>query len=101
MARYSSSGRTSIKPHSERISIMNDSMARIIRSIAQLIAGVPVTALSDWLLDALSLNDRYAYPLAVLIVITAQNVIEELSGKALLKPNSPPAAKTVDPVANI
>jgi len=80
---------------------MNDSVARIVRSILQLVAGLPVTALSEWLLDAVGLDDRYAYPLAVLLVITAQNLVEELSGKALLKPSSPPTPKTVEPIANV
>jgi len=45
--------------------------------------------------------DRYVYPVAVLIVVIAQNVIESLSGKELMRPSTPPAPTTVDPVAEV
>jgi hypothetical protein len=80
---------------------MNDSLARIARTLIQLVAALPVTVISTWLADQVGLDDGFAYPIAFVIVVVAQNALEELTGKGLLRQSSPPAKKDAEAVANI
>jgi len=70
---------------------MSDGLARIVRSALQLIAGGGLTAL--FLQIANDVPDSWA-PYIVLVstgvVVGAQILVEELTGKALLRNASPP-----------
>lgn len=81
---------------------MNDSVARIVRTILQAVAGAGVVEIAEFFAGELPDRfDQYAYPVAFLVVAIAQNLLEEWSGKALLRPASPPTPKAVDPVAEV
>lgn len=72
---------------------MNDALARIIRTVLQLIAGGGLTAL--FLQLANDVPDKYAPYIVLLstgLVALAQVAVEELTGKALLRNSSPDVA---------
>lgn len=77
---------------------MNDALARIIRTVLQLIAGGGLTALFLQIAD--DVNDSYK-PYIVLastgLVALAQIAVEELTGKALLR-NASPDVTVIDSV---
>ncbi len=81
---------------------MNDRMARVLRTIAQAIVTVGAVGVAKFLeSDIPDRWDKWTYPIAFVIVAAAQNLIESISGKGLLRPDSPPAPANVTPVANV
>jgi len=81
---------------------MSDSVARILRTIAQLIAGGALTvAYNAWVKDLDPQWAGFATILFTLLVTVCQNVVEEHVGQGILRPESPPAPKKVEPVANV
>ena len=81
---------------------MNDSLARVVRTILQLIAAGGLYAITQQIAD--DVPDRYApYVLLgyTLLVAIAQNIIEQASGKGILRPDSPPAPANVPPVGKV
>lgn len=81
---------------------MKDWLARAVRTLMQLVAGGALTALVNQF--AADIDPQWTpYVLAgfTLLVAFAQNMIEDQTGKALLKPDSPPASKAVETVAKV
>lgn len=81
---------------------MNDSLARVLRTIAQLVAGGALTVVYDQLVH--SLDPKWAGVAALIftmIVSICQNFVEERTGTGLMRQSSPPAAKAADPIAKV
>lgn len=81
---------------------MNDSVARVLRTLAQLIAGGGLTLLFDQF--AKDVPTRYApYVVlgATLLVSVCQNLVEEWKGTGVLRQSSPPAAKDAEAIAKV
>lgn len=81
---------------------MNDSLARVTRTVLQLVAAGGLYALTQQIAD--DVPDRYApYVLLAytLIVTVSQNLVEQWTGKGLLRPNSPPAPSSVPTVGKV
>lgn len=81
---------------------MSDSVARILRTIAQLIAGGLLTAfINQVITDVPAAYAPYVVLVSTLAVTICQNLVEEWKGQGILRPSSPPAPKNVEPVANV
>jgi K+-transporting ATPase A subunit len=80
---------------------VKDWIARIVRTLAQMIAGGGFTLLFDQFVKDIS--DPYKIYVALgatLFVTFVQNMLEEANKiPTLMKPASPPAPSTVEPVA--
>lgn len=78
---------------------MKDWVARIVRTLAQMIAGGGFTLLFDQFVKDIDLKwQPYVALGATLLVTFVQNLLEDATGKAILKPASPPAPSTVQTV---
>lgn len=81
---------------------MNDSLARVTRTLIQLVAAGGLYALTQQVAD--DVPTRYApYVLLgyTLLVTLAQNLVESWTGKGLLRPDSPPAPSNVPTVGKV
>jgi hypothetical protein len=81
---------------------MNDSLARVVRTAVQLIAGGILTALTDQVVKDI---DPVYVPYFVagysLLVTVCQNLVEEWKGRSVLRQSSPPAKPHADPVDEV
>ena len=81
---------------------MSDSMARIVRTLVQLVAGGGLTLLFDQLAkDVPTRWTPYVVLGATLLVTICQNLVEQWRGAGILRPASPPAPATVQTVAPV
>ena len=78
---------------------MNDWIARIVRTLGQMIAGGGFTLLFDQLVHDIDPKwQPYVALGATLFVTFVQNLMEDMGAiPTLLKPASPPAPKAVEP----
>lgn len=81
---------------------MTDSVARILRTLVQLIAGGLLTAFVDQVIkDIDPTYAPYVVIAATALVTICQNLVEQWKGQGLFRPASPPAPATVEPVAPV
>ena len=73
---------------------MPDSVARILRTLLQLLAGGAFTVIFDQIVrDVPSSYQPYLVAIFTLLVTTAQNAVEQKTGHAILKPSNQAVAQ--------